>query len=413
MKYNGLYFCVLLTLISQISKANEDTKYEELKNKLYDIQAEMNEITRKMEINNQQQSKINETEKLIDQAEFKFYGNIRMDAAYDFKGTTRSVGNKTGSVPLSNVNSQKNALNVSVATSRFGVDIIKQTSIGKMSGKLEADFMGGNGDNGDGSVRVRHAYFSLGHWLIGQTTSPFVNLDTTPSLADFTGAMGTGAQRNVQLQYRSVIDDKQNIITALEGGDIENSRVSGGSRLPALTSRYEFRTKENLFQVHAMLHENRVKVDSKQDEKKWAWGIGIGAKHQLDQSNTFILNAYHVVGDNRYMSYSKNNDAFLINNKGDISQSAYNLFQLGYIHKWNDKFRSTFSIAQLKYENDSDFSENNLEQNKKMINVVSNLFWSPTSNIDMGVEYTYGKRTTFSDLYGELSRINLLAKYSF
>ena len=49
-----------------------------------------------------------------------------------------------------------------------GVDIVKPTSKGDLVGKLEADFMGSGGDNGNGSVRVRHAYISLGNWLIGR-----------------------------------------------------------------------------------------------------------------------------------------------------------------------------------------------------------------------------------------------------
>ena len=102
------------------------------------------------------------------------------------------------------------------------MDIVKPTSKGDLVGKLEADFMGSGGDNGNGSVRVRHAYISLGNWLIGQTTSPFVNSDTAPSLVDFTGAMGTGTQRNIQIRYQHIVDAKQKLLFALEGGDVEN-----------------------------------------------------------------------------------------------------------------------------------------------------------------------------------------------
>jgi len=44
--------------------------------------------------------------------------------------------------------------------------------LGELAGKLEADFMisGRDNGNGNGSVRVRHAYFSLGNWLIGQAS---------------------------------------------------------------------------------------------------------------------------------------------------------------------------------------------------------------------------------------------------
>jgi hypothetical protein len=43
---------------------------------------------------------------------------------------------------------------------------------GDLTGKIEADFMGGNGDNGNGTFRVRHAYMSLGKWLAGVRVVP-------------------------------------------------------------------------------------------------------------------------------------------------------------------------------------------------------------------------------------------------
>ncbi|MFY0034710.1 DcaP family trimeric outer membrane transporter, partial [Acinetobacter baumannii] len=75
-------------------------------------------------------NKTSNTDKPVsaDQTKIKFYGNIRVDAAYDFEGSTRSIANKTGSIPLDNSNSTSKSLNVSAATSRVGVDIVKPTS---------------------------------------------------------------------------------------------------------------------------------------------------------------------------------------------------------------------------------------------------------------------------------------------
>ncbi|MDW7461258.1 DcaP family trimeric outer membrane transporter, partial [Klebsiella pneumoniae] len=101
--------------------------------------------------------------------------------------------------------------------------------------------------------RVRHAYMSLGKWLAGQTTSPFVNTDTSPETLDFTGAVGTGTTRTVQVRYTQPINAQQKILVALECGDVEKvSNAAGGSRFPALTTRYDFKTADNkgLLQLH-------------------------------------------------------------------------------------------------------------------------------------------------------------------
>ncbi len=88
------------------------------------------------------------------------------------------------------------------------------------------------------------------------------------------------------------------------------------------------------------------------------------------------------------------------------------MLELGYLRKWNENLRSSLSAGSLIYK-DSNFSENNPDQNKRLINASVNLFWTPVEKVDLGVEYTYGKRETFSDLEGKLSRINLLGRYNF
>lgn len=422
MKHKGIiYLSLLMGMTLQQAKA-ESQDNSALNEKIIKLQQQIDYLMEQQNLNKNNsldkvtdltQNKTSNIEKPVtaDQTKIKFYGNIRVDAAYDFEDSTRSIANKTGSIPLDNSNSTSKSLNVSAATSRVGVDIVKPTSKGDLVGKLEADFMGSGGDNGNGSVRVRHAYISLGNWLIGQTTSPFVNSDTAPSLVDFTGAMGTGTQRNIQIRYQHVVDAKQKLLVALEGGDVENKNVEGGSRLPALTMRYEFKNPNLLVQLHGMLHENRAIYNANEEQTKLAWGAGLGTKYKLSENDAIVFNYYHIAGDNRYMLYSKDNDAFYFD-QNRMYLSEFDSVELGYMRKWNENLRSSLSAGSLVYK-DSDFSENNLNQNKRLINASVNLFWTPVEKVDLGVEYTYGKREIFSDLDGKLSRINLLGRYNF
>ena len=146
------------------------------------------------------------------QTQVKLYGSVRADATYDFKGTnadTTNINNPTNKVPLNSANATEDALNVTAATTRFGLDFSRPSDIGEITGKIEADFMGSSGTNGTGSLRVRHAYVNVGKWLAGQTTSPFVNVDTAPETVDFNGPMGYGLTRTVQVRYTQPIDANQ------------------------------------------------------------------------------------------------------------------------------------------------------------------------------------------------------------
>lgn len=385
------------------------------------------------------------------QTQVKLYGSIRGDATYDFEGNpSPNINNNTNSVPLNSANATKNSLNVSAATTRFGFDFSRPTDLGELTGKIEADFAGGiaadsssRTTNGNGSLRVRHAYFSLGKWLVGQTTSPFVNTDTAPETVDFNGPMGYGSTRTVQVRYTQPIDANQKVLLAVEGGDVDNinsasattvfknsggavvqqTTTSGGNRLPALTARYDYTTadKKGLVQVHGLVHENRISVNDDVDETKLGWGIGVGGKYSLTPADTLFANYYHVKGDNRYLLYGNSayvayqNNATAAANATDLSiyESEFNSGLIGYSHKWSPKVRSTLAAGAIWYKDDNSFAERAPTLNKQLYNVIVNSFYTPTKNVDLGVEYTYGQRKTFQDQEGDYSRLNLMAKYSF
>ncbi|WP_288397763.1 DcaP family trimeric outer membrane transporter [uncultured Acinetobacter sp.] len=385
------------------------------------------------------------------QTQVKLYGSIRGDATYDFEGNpSPNINNNTNSVPLNSANATKNNLNVSAATTRFGFDFSRPTDLGELTGKIEADFAGGiaadsssRTTNGNGSLRVRHAYFSLGKWLVGQTTSPFVNTDTAPETVDFNGPMGYGSTRTVQVRYTQPIDANQKVLLAVEGGDVDNinsasattvfknsggavvqqTTTSGGNRLPALTARYDYTTadKKGLVQVHGLVHENRISVNDDVDETKLGWGIGVGGKYSLTPADTVFANYYHVKGDNRYLLYGNSayvayqNNATAAANATDLSiyESEFNSGLIGYSHKWSPKVRSTLAAGAIWYKDDNSFAERAPTLNKQLYNVIVNSFYTPTKNVDLGVEYTYGQRKTFQDQEGDYSRLNLMAKYSF
>lgn len=407
------------------------------------------------------------------QTQIKIYGSVRADSTYDTKGgssDTTNITNNTNKVPLNSANATRNNLNVSAATSRLGVDIVRPTQYGDLTGKIEADFMGSNYTNGDGSFRVRHAYLSLGKWLVGQTTSPFVNTDTSPETVDYNGAMGAGTKRNVQVRYTQPITANQKVLVALEGGDVDNinstatatgtsptfattingskyTTSSGGNQLPALTARYDITTadKKGLLQVHGMLHENRVSVSTSTaatatapavvganiDETKLGWGVGLGGKYSFTPNDTVFANYYHVKGDSRYMFFANpayvasiNNTTLATTTDVSIYESESDSALIGYSHKWSPKFRSTVAAGAIWYKNSNDYAKyakevNSQTLNKSLYNVIVNSFYSPVKDVDLGVEYTYGQRETFAskatlgENKGDYSRVGLMAKYSF
>ena len=360
------------------------------------------------------------------QTQLKVYGSVRADATYDFAGvnSATSIYNATDKVPLNSTNATKDSLNVSAAASRVGVEMIRPTQYGDLNAKLEADFLGSNVTNGNGSFRVRHAYVALDRWLVGQTTSPFANGDTSPEGVDLNGEVGSGTKRTVQVRYTQPISDNQKVLVALEGGDVENftrtSQTTGGGRFPAVTARYDIKTadKKGLLQLHGLIHENRVSTTKSNTEEKIGWGVGIGGKYQITPEDALFANYAYVKGDSKYILYT--NPAYAVVAQGsdnyDLYESEYGTALLGYGHKWNNQWRSTLAAGALWYKGDNKYAQVNeikSEYNKSLYNVILNTFYTPVKSIDLGAEYTYGQRKTFTDQKGDYSRLNLMARYNF
>ncbi|MFL9477594.1 DcaP family trimeric outer membrane transporter [Acinetobacter baumannii] len=106
MKYKGIILS--LAVIAPLQQINAETTEDVavLNEKMAKMQQQIDFLTanQKLSSTNATESKAinvnNEKSTVIGQTKLKFYGNIRVDAAYDFKGSTHSIANKTGSVPL-------------------------------------------------------------------------------------------------------------------------------------------------------------------------------------------------------------------------------------------------------------------------------------------------------------------------
>ena len=80
---------------------------------------------------------------------------------------------------------------------------------------------------------------------------------------------------------------------------------------------------------------------------------------------------------------------------------------LGYSHVFNDKLRSNVSLG---------FNRGKTAQgadNRTLKEGFVDFIYTPIKNVDLGAEWIYGERRTFSGQVGTLSRIDLMGRYSF
>jgi hypothetical protein len=81
-----------------------------------------------------------------------------------------------------------------------------------------------------------------------------------------------------------------------------------------------------------------------------------------------------------------------------------------YQHWWSDSLRSNFIFSGVEVDN-HDFQPD--DAYKRTIRASTNLFWSPTSRVDLGAEFIWGERTNNDGESGDASQIQIATKYRF
>ena len=342
-------------------------------------------------------------------SEVKLYGNVRMDAQYQAEGGTAARSyNQISSVPLNGVNERSDEFKSTLSATRLGLDFKTPTQGKEVTGKLEVDFLGGaNFDN----LRIRHAYVNYGNWLLGQTWSNFAVPDYMPESVDALGFVGGAVKRTAQVRYSHSFNPETHLISSIE--DPKDTSIS--TRMPAFTTRLNHKVTDTLaLSGRVMAHEKRIDQD-----EKWAWGVGLGAKYDLLPKTSIKADYYHVKGDSSFVSWA--NTGVLARNNEIVAQNKFDSITVGVTQQFNDKLRGTLGYGFMKFDQDSDYINASVNQtaiNKELWQAWANMFYSPTKPISLGVEYVYGEREAFGaapngSTKGEDNRVNAVAIYNF
>lgn len=342
-------------------------------------------------------------------SEVKLYGNVRMDAQYQAEGGAAArLYNQISSVPLKGVNERSDEFKSTLSATRLGLDFKTPTQGKEVTGKLEVDFLGGaNFDN----LRIRHAYVNYGNWLLGQTWSNFAVPDYMPESVDALGFVGGAVKRTAQVRYSHSFNPETHLISSIE--DPKDTSIS--TRMPAFTTRLNHKVTDTLaLSGRVMAHEKRIDQD-----EKWAWGVGLGAKYDLLPKTSIKADYYHVKGDSSFVSWA--NTGVLARNNEIVAQNKFDSITVGVTQQFNDKLRGTLGYGFMKFDQDSDYINASVNQtaiNKELWQAWANMFYSPTKPISLGVEYVYGEREAFGaapngSTKGEDNRVNAVAIYNF
>ena len=340
-------------------------------------------------------------------AEVTLYGNIRADLLYQSEGGSADrLYNQINSVPLKGHNESSDQLKSTLAATRLGLDF--KTTDKDISGKIEVDFLGAN----DG-LRIRHAYFNYGQWLIGQTWSNFAVPDYMPETIDALGYVGGAVKRDAQIRYTHKFNAETQLVTALE----DSKDALSNMRIPVLSTRLNqsFADRAGALSLRGMVSEKRTVADN-----ELAWGVGLGAKYDISAKTTLKADYYHVKGDSSLVSWT--NQGFAIDaNKNIMALNQFDSITVGVTQQFNSQWRGTLGYGYMKADENQDYIRylsDPTKANKTLWQAWANVFYSPKKPLSFGLEYVYGERKAFvaapnGQDTGEDNRFNAVVIYNF
>ncbi|CAM2849538.1 DcaP family trimeric outer membrane transporter [Acinetobacter celticus] len=407
-------------VISMFLLGNSPVFAEDVNQRIAFLEQEVQSLKAQQKLENVDQSTQQNTKSVnvFSDTNIKFYGIVRMDGAVDFKDTTAApfVSNQTPAVDRSPAG---NRSAFTLTATRLGMDMSKKVNTTDIKAKIEMDFW--DGLEGNGKLRIRHAYVDFNNWLLGQTSSNMGNFETNTESVDYTLFMGYAWTRNPQIRYNFDLAPAHNLKVAAEYVDTR------ASELPALTAKYVYK-QENLTAVaQGFVNEKRATLNvsgSEKDIDKWAWGMGFGLKYKFSPVNSIQGHFYHVEGDQKFVSYtqqtagtvngySSGGDFSINDSQNDLDQNKVNTYVLGYSHQLSDQWRTNFAASLFDYDDTTNFAKNNPTTNKQVSDLAANVFYTPVKTVDVGLEYHHGKREQFDGKVFDVSRLNFVTTYKF
>ncbi|WP_332877409.1 DcaP family trimeric outer membrane transporter [Massilia sp. S19_KUP03_FR1] len=335
------------------------------------------------------------------QTSIHLYGYAETDAVHDWRqSSSPDIFTDLAYQPLNGAGGPRGRTQFTSETSRIGFASSTPTAAGPFRTTVEADFYSYGADNRK-LIRLRHAYGEYGGWLIGQTWSTFMDVDNLPETIDFNGPVGAPFSRRTQARY-AFGDAKTGVrvTLAVEEPADQAGGPSANERLPQLVARFDHTFARGSLNLRLLTHEKRSPAETRR-----GYGIALGASYKASAQDLFTAQFTRVDGDIDQL-YGSNGYA-IATDTGAITFDRNLGLVLGYAHFFNDKLRANASFG---YNHGKSAQAAN---NRALQETFFNLIYSPIKNIDLGGEWVYGERKTFDGQTGTLSRLGLMARYSF
>lgn len=368
------------------------------------------------------------------------YGFAMADAIYDFKRVDPDWEDtlRVTTIPTqSGLYGNDGNFTFSVRQSRLGI----QGGYGEdVTFKLEGELFGVGSDQGQTTLRVRHAYATYKNFLMGQTWSNFMDIDIFPNTISYWGPTGMVFYRNQQARYSFPMGEDEFSVTledpstALTVGkfastpncdlpnpppDCESTESNAAdvfqsyNDLPDLAARYRNNGDFGHYQVAGIVRKlGYERLDNGRKDYEIGWGINTSTALNTWGSDQLKLQVAYGEGIGNYMN---DGGVDIAPDSADLNKAnaeAVPLWGLSayYDHYWSDKWST--SVGWSMTDLDTSNGQGPDEFKKGQIANI-NLLYYPRDHVMMGTEFIWGQREDIDGSTGSDYQVQFSLKVDF
>lgn len=324
-----------------------------------------------------------------------------------------------GSIPVGGAD-ESTATDFNARQTRFWLTTEGLLGGRKVGTRLEMDFqvLPGAGDQrttSPSNLALRRAFVTVDNWLFGQEWTNFQNLAVLPDTADYIGSSeGTVFARQVQVRYTRgpfsiSIENPETTVTPFLG---VSRIIADDSSLPDLTARYAVSRPWGEASIAGIVRQLSYETTGvgAVDTSTMGWGLSAAAKVKVGERDDLRVMVSGGEGIGRYVGLNFANDA-VIDASGELEAIGLIAGLVSYRHVWTPQWRSNLTWSAQTVDND--LSLMGLATNKSAQSLRGNLIWTPLPALDLGAELMVGERELESGASGEMTRLQVFAKYGF
>ena len=335
----------------------------------------------------------------------------------DFHGAIDDPAFITHSIPVPSSPTLRNRFGADVSRSTIFLKLVRNTGIGVLNAYVQTNF---EGDNGGYGLKLKQAYVSLGDVMAGLARSTFVDAAAGAPTIDYQGPSGEVGGENVLLRYRHEFASDWAVAVGVEMPEATYTTVAGESekinqRVPDIPAyiQYGWHGGASHIRLSAIFRELSYR-DVLDGSNCFATGYGV----QLSGVSDFydIVGLYYQAtcgkGLGRYVNDLSGFGYDLIPSAtaGKMKAPASFSFAAGLRFNLRDNFfvSGSYSLSRL-YDQEVMPADTYRRGNYFVVNA----FYTPISDLQIGVEYLHGSRRDMNGESDSANRLQAMVKYSF